>query len=641
MGALSAFVLAGALQAAAGAAAPPDSVVVSPGAFELAVDDSHAMRVEVYDADGDRVANPSVRWVASDADVLSVDTEGVVTALRPGTAQVLAVVGGEVGYAEVTVPQLPPAAIEIEVPVDAVPAGASAPLDVTVRTRIGDVLQASGVRFRSDDEEVAGVDATGRVYGRSPGETVVYAFAGDAEAAARVRVAPKTADSYELVTPEYTVRTGDVVRLRVRAEDGSGGEVDGIRPLWAVAGPGARIEEERGEGVFVASEPGRYPVSATIGEGTVRTTVVEVVERPTPAEIELVGRGPIEAHNSGDMWVFEGEDGRDYVYIGTFMYDWMKVWDVTDPSNPVLTDSVQVDARRINDVKIHPNRRLGLITREGASDRRNGIVLLDLGDPAHPTILSEYTETVSGGVHNVWIDGENELVYACHNGTSDMHIIDISDPRAPREVGRWGLDKERKTLHDVIVQDGYAYLSYWDDGLVILDVGAGTHDGTPTEPAFVSRYSYPQGHTHVAWRHGRYVFVGDEIFPTEWDPSRPIEARGYVHVLDVSDIDHPVEVAKYEVPEAGAHNVWVDDDDRLYVGYYQAGLRVVDVSGELRGDLYEQGREIANFPMIDARSVVPNWPMTWGAQIFKGRIYSSDMNSGLWITRLTPPDPVS
>ena len=47
------------------------------------------------------------------------------------------------------------------------------------------------------------------------------------------------------------------------------------------------------------------------------------------------------------------------------------------------------------------------------------------------------------------------------NGTNDLHILDISDPSRTTEVGRWGLNKENKTLHDVIVQDGYAYLSYW------------------------------------------------------------------------------------------------------------------------------------------------------------------------------------
>ena len=284
-------------------------------------------------------------------------------------------------------------------------------------------------------------------------------------------------------------------------------------------------------------------------------------------------------------------------------------------------------------MKIHENNRVAIVTREGASDRRNGMVLLDLADPAHPSILSEYKETVTGGVHNVWILGDEDLVYACHNGTSDMHIIDISDPASPVEIGRWGLDKEGKTLHDVIVQDGYAYLSYWNDGVVTLDVGAGTHGGTSREPTFVSQFKYPIGNTHVAWRHGRYLFLGDEIFPPGWDAERPIEARGYIHVVDFADIENPVEVAKYEVPEAGAHNVWVDDD-KLYIGYYQAGLRVVDISGELRGDLYRQGREIASFVPVDADMVVPNWPMTWGAQVFKGRIFSSDLNSGIWVTEL-------
>ena len=105
----------------------------------------------------------------------------------------------------------------------------------------------------------------------------------------------------------------------------------------------------------------------------------------------------------------EGVDGRDYAYVGTLYYDWMKVWDVTDPTHPVLTDSMQLDARRINDVKIHPNNRIGVLTREGASNRRNGIVILDLSTPATPTIASEYTATVTGGVHNVWIEG-NDII---------------------------------------------------------------------------------------------------------------------------------------------------------------------------------------------------------------------------------------
>ena len=72
----------------------------------------------------------------------------------------------------------------------------------------------------------------------------------------------------------------------------------------------------------------------------------------------------------------------------------------------------------------------------------------------------------------------------------------------------------------------------------------------------------------------------------------------------------------------------------MYIGYYQGGLRVVDISGELLGNLYDQGREIGHLLTTDDQSMVPGWPMTWSAQVFKGHIYSSDLNSGLWITRL-------
>jgi hypothetical protein len=219
-----------------------------------------------------------------------------------------------------------------------------------------------------------------------------------------------------------------------------------------------------------------------------------------------------------------------------------------------------------------------------------------------------------------------------HNGTRDIRIIDISDPRNPAEVGRWGLENQDRSLHDVIVQDGYAYLSYWDDGLIMLDVGAGTHGGSARDPAFVSRFRYPSGHTHTAWRHGRYLFIGDEIFPSDWDAGRPIDATGYIHVVDYADPENPVEVAKYEVPESGAHNFWVADD-LLYVGYYQAGLRVLDVAGELRGDLYRQGRELGVYRTSSPDAITPNWSMTWGAQIFKGNIITSDLNSGLWIVK--------
>jgi hypothetical protein len=559
-----------------------------------------------------------------DDAVASVSPAGLIAGVGPGTTRVTVRRGAEIGFVEITVPGLPATAIELTtVLAVGVPVGGSTPMTAVGLDRLGNTAPLGEVRWSSSDPGVARVDETGRVYGLQEGSARIRGMADGLSAEYALEV--RSSESMPALVPARSrVRTGDVLRF-------TAGEA--WAPAWSVEGIGAEIRAEGREGVFVAEEPGRYIVTARVGEALVRTALVDVEPREYDAQLVLVGRGPIAEHHSGDMWVFEGVDGRDYMYVGTYLHDWMKVWDATDPANPVLTDSLQFDARRINDIKIHPNNRIGIATREGASSRRNGIVMLDLSDPAHPTILSEYTETVTGGVHNVWIDGDRDLVYAAHNGTSSMHILDISDPSQVVEVGSWGLPKRTKTLHDVIVQDGYAYLSYWDDGILMLDVGAGTHGGTPTVPVEVSRYAYPVGNTHVAWRSGRYLFVGDEIFPPGWNPDEAIHARGFIHVIDYIDPDNPVEVAQYEVPEAGVHNFWAEGD-RLYLGYYQAGLRVLDISGELRGDLYAQGREVASIMTTDADSMVPNWPMTWGAQLFKGRIYTSDLNSGLWITQL-------
>ena len=609
----------------AGVQAGPDRIDLDPSRMTLDAGETVAVTATVRSADGAVLADAPVRWIAMNPEVATVDQEGLVTAVSPGEARIAARSGNVMSFAAVVVRALPVASIEAELPLAALLEGASAPLRITARGGGGEPVADPALTFSSSDESVARVDATGRVYARGAGRAVVTVAAGEVSATVAVAVEAGELGAVEVTPAETSVRTGDVVRFRTRA-------ATALHPEWSVSGSGAQIEAEGPEGVFVAERPGTYRVSAIYGEGRVAAATVSVTPRIEEAELVKVGRGAAAEHHSGDTWVFEGVDGRDYAYVGTYMYDWMKVWDVTDPAAPVLTDSVQLDARRINDVKIHGSNRIGILTREGASDRRNGIVVLDLADPAHPSIISEYKRTVPGGVHNVWIEGD--LVYAVHNGTSDIHIIDISDPTAPDEVGRWGMpESDHKSLHDVIVQDGYAYLSYWDDGAVTLDVGAGTHGGTPTEPAFVSRLRYPIGNTHTAWRAGRYLFVGDEIFPDDWDADAPIEARGYVHVLDMTDMDNPVEVARYEVPEAGAHNIWVEGD-RLYVGYYQAGLRVVDISGELRGDLYRQGREIAILKTTDAQSTVPNWGMTWGAQIHKGHIFTSDLNSGLWVVKL-------
>lgn len=502
----------------------------------------------------------------------------------------------------------------------------------------GHELEGAELLWTSSDTDVVEVWPGGIVEPGMPGRatlSVESVESGIARKQIDVLVLPNPVTAVSFESAPVEGRVGDVSRFRARASDSRGESVPDAPVTWSVANLDgqpfdAMWHEAEGAqlAAFVPNDPGRYRITATIG-GAKAHAEFSVHERLGRRSMELIAHGTAPSGQATtDLWVFPGLDGRDYVYTGTYHGNQMYAWDVTDPTAPTIVDSLSFDGRRVNDVKINAARTIAIVTSEHAANRRNGITVVDISDPAHPRRLSHYSEGLTGGVHNTWI--VDDLVYAVHYGTRALHIIDISDPTAPVEVGRWQLENEDRFLHDVMIQDGLAYLSYWNDGMVILDVGNGMNGGMPTEPQLVSQLAYryrlgseAYGNTHHAIRYGNYVFTGDEIFGCAECTNG---ARGYVHVIDVTDIHNPREVAFYRVPEAGSHNIWAEDD-KLFIGYYQAGLRVVDVSGELRGDLYRQGRELASFPTES----------NWGAQPYKGLIYSSDGSSGLWITRLEGP----
>jgi hypothetical protein len=64
-------------------------------------------------------------------------------------------------------------------------------------------------------------------------------------------------------------------------------------------------------------------------------------------------------------------------------------------------------------------------TREGASSRRNGIVIASLEDPRHPEVIAEFTDGVTAGVHSAFVYTQPEYathVYATNNWNISLYI---------------------------------------------------------------------------------------------------------------------------------------------------------------------------------------------------------------------------
>lgn len=617
------------------------TVEVSVPIKEGEVGQTLKLTVTAKDASGNVINEKPSTYFAGPFDAAAVDGDGNLKLLAAGEVTAGAVVGGKAGWSTFLVKAPGVKTIEIAPVKTPLVTGGNVQLDAVTRIFNGNPRTGVPISWTSDNAQVATVDAAGMVTSVGPGKATITATSGAATTTTTITVVKNTLRSLTVNGGAKTARTGDVVRFTAKGDPGGD-----FTLRWSVSGNGATVDSN---GAFVADLPGTYIVTAMSGNVSSSASIV-VAPRNQERGLEVVGRVPMKEYQGGEQWII-----GNHAYYSTIS-DRFLVYDISDPVKPKLTDTIKVDARLVNDISTTADGKILVITREGASNRKNGIAFYDTSDPAHPKLISDYTATVTGGVHSAFVDGH--YVYLNDDATGSMRVIDFADVKNPKEVARWqtepplasmirtkeGEQIAGRYLHDLQVKDGLAYLAYWHDGLVILDVGAGIKGGSPENPKLVSQYRFNHNElygngwlagAHAVFRYRNYVFVGDEVFPAFFDigSKERIPVRGVVHVIDVSDINNPRKVAEYPVPEGGAHNMWVEND-MMFVGYYNGGGRIVDVSGELSGDLYRQGREVARLWTGDPNGFRPNLPFTWGAQPHNGLIYFNDMNSGLWIVKL-------
>jgi hypothetical protein len=645
-------------------ASPVTRIVITPPTRTIVAGDSVKYSAQAFDAAGNAVTNATVRFAGGTGEG-RIDADGKVVAGSRGKipVSVVALVPDHKPYVEKLLLRALPAAatrVEIRTRPGKLVVGQQLHLAALPFSAAND-RSLDPVRWETSAPNVARVDADGVLTAIGAGKATLTVSSGTGKATVDVTVVPANIASLTVFPTKVRARQGDVVRFTITARDATGKSVDGLSPTWLVS-PGNGVIDQ--DGSFVGYEPGDYFVSANVGPKSV-STVVHLEARDVRRSVTVVGRVPRTAFPTSEVWIHP--NGK-VAYLGTHGGgDRVYAIDISNPANPIIVDSIQANTRLVNDMMTTPDGNYMVFTREGAADRKNGIVIADTHDPLHPKAISEFTEGVASGVHSAYVYKQEKYgthVYLTNDGTGALHIIDINDPKAPKQVAefRTGRPDAGRYLHDIDVRDGLLYASYWNDGLVILDIGAGIKGGSPSHPVVVSQFKYDLDSlyrdveavsapgftrgTHTAWRRGKYVFIADEVYlnGTIKGAKDASENRMYgtMQVVDVSDIEHPKSVAWYTPENGGVHNVWVVADT-LYMGAYDAGFHVFDISGELKGDLRAQGREIASLNTADMNGFTKNAAQTWGVVVNPkdGLAYVNDFNNGLWVVRVNPkPDKV-
>src|SRR4029078_12277555 len=90
--------------------------------------------------------------------------------------------------------------------------------------------------------------------------------------------------------------------------------------------------------------------------------------------------------------------------------------------------------RLLNDMQPTADGNVMVFTREGASDRKNGIVIADTRDPLHPKEIAQFTDGVAAGVTSVYIYENPKFgryVFITNDGTGAIDIVNLTDPAHP------------------------------------------------------------------------------------------------------------------------------------------------------------------------------------------------------------------
>jgi len=377
---------------------------------------------------------------------------------------------------------------------------------------------------------------------------------------------------------------------------------------------------------------------------TATTPVIPVspVSPVTPALLFPLGLGAVTDRYTAEVWV-HGTTAYTSTWgtRGATRGNAIKIWDVSGPS-PILADSVIVPgANTLGDVQVSDDGTLLVVAIE--SNPNGGLAIYALDTPRTPRLLVRTTGgDLQFGVHTAEVARVNGVLYAfcsidpANNVAAKLITLDLTDPATPRTVSSMVLGAPY--IHDVFVRDGLLFTAEWNNGVGIWDIGA--QGGSPSSPRRIAKVATVGGKVHNLWwfqdpvtGNKKYLFAGEEG-PGVLGSS----SIGDVHVVDISNLSAPSEVAVFSVAGAGTHNFSVDEaNGLLYAAYYNAGVRVIDVRGDLgscsvrttdgRCNMVASGREQARFT-----GTAPVY--VWGVLWTPTGVYASDMLNGLW--KLTP-----
>ncbi|MFT5777509.1 MAG: choice-of-anchor B domain-containing protein [Crocinitomicaceae bacterium] len=311
------------------------------------------------------------------------------------------------------------------------------------------------------------------------------------------------------------------------------------------------------------------------------------------------------------------QNGNEYVIAGST--EGTHFFQLTDDDH--LNPVGYIEGRYVSSMVIHRDfakfqNFIYAVCDEGESS----LQIIDIsGLPSSVYLVAENDSTFAR-VHNVFIDSDNSLLYACSiteriggalQSPESMKVFSLADPLNP--FLEFTGPSDIPEIHDAFVLDNIAYLNCGFDGLRVYDFS------NPTSPLFIQNTSFyqDQGYNHQGWlsADGTTYIFGDETSGKQLKFCS-VE-NNEVTIIGTFGTNSE----NNSVP----HNIMISGHF-AFVAYYNEGLRIYDTRTS-------PPIEIAHYDTYPTEEPLFKMKGAWGvhSDYSSGRVVVSDRVNGLFL----------